>query len=404
MKILILSRERRYQRMVKELRKHDEVHYIFKNSQLKYRFVINRGDLHLPILFGFELAFTILAFLFTSFFLLTRNYDICLTDYKCVYLPNIFIFLKYPLNIINTCFIYDIRTIPVNHSDRDYVKIEKQFLRKLNFANAFYQGVTLITEEMKNYLEKKYFIFKVPIGIWESGVDLLKFYPIKKNMKLKINIGFEKNDFLCFYHGSITKKRGVVELVKAFSNKKIYEKNIKLLIIGTGDYYYELKFLISKYDLTDTVKLLNWVDYDRVPEFISIADLCIVPLPNIDWWKVSSPLKLMEYIACGKNILMSRIIAHTNVVGSTKGYFWVDNTIPKNFAQEIIKANDLFSYNPKLFSDNGITIRHKLLPSISWSSRVHSLRNFLSSVLDSNKKASMSIYNYFGKSKFRKPL
>ena len=107
------------------------------------------------------------------------------------------------------------------------------------------------------------------------------------------------------------------------------ENKIKLFLLGSGDSFDKICEIIRTYNLQDTVKLHGWVDYDQVPEFISIADLCIVPLPDIDWWRVSSPLKLMEYIACGKNILLTDMVAHTNVIGRNGNYFLIREPTPE---------------------------------------------------------------------------
>ena len=152
MKILIISeREDMYQRIVDELRKNHEVDHVFRST----KFQIDKGDYHLPRLFGFHRGFILLAYLFTSFLLLKKRYDVCMTDYVSIYFTNIFPVVKELTEMIKTSFIYDIRTIPVDYGEHVAKKVEKKFSRKLRFANRYYQGITVITDEMKNYLRAK---------------------------------------------------------------------------------------------------------------------------------------------------------------------------------------------------------------------------------------------------------
>ena len=377
MKILIVSEERRYARIVNELRKSNEVDYLFRSTKLK----IEKGDYHLPRLFGLHRGFILLVYLYTSFLLLIKRYDVCMTDYVGIYYTNIFPIIKHLTDIIKTSFIFDIRTIPVDYGEHVAKKVEKQFSRKLRFANRYYQGITVITDEMKHYLQRKYGSIEKPVGIWESGVDVNRFKPLEKNMILKVKQGFEEDDFVCFYHGAINSRRGVIELVESFRIVKPRESKIKLFILGSGDSYDKICEIIETYNLQDTVKLHGWVDYAQVPDFISIADLCIVPLPDIDWWRVSSPLKLMEYIACGKNILLTDMVAHTNVVGRNENYFWIREPKPEYFAEGIEESNRCYKNDPHFYYAKGMTEREKFVDKITWERRSIYLMDFITRMI-----------------------
>ncbi len=379
MKILFISQERRYERIVNELRISHEVDYIFKSSELRFE----KGDYHLPRLFGYNRGFILLAYLFTTFRLLTKSYDVCLTDYKSVYFTTVFPVFRKMTRLMKTRFIYDIRTIPVEYPEQDSEKVEKQFSRRLRFADSFYQGITVITEEMKNYLRERYLDFSVPVGVWESGVDITRFSPTNKNIRLKVELGFEESDFICFYHGSVSGRRGIIELVQAFRLIMPGQHGIKLFVLGSGEGCDKINEIISKAGLDGTVRLHDWVAYSSVPEFISIADLCIVPLPDIDWWRVSSPFKLMEYIACGKNILLTDMAAHKNAVDGAEEYFWVSEATPESFARGITEAYACFEKDADDFCRKGIAAREKFIDSIGWERRSHSLREYLSRITGS---------------------
>jgi glycosyltransferase involved in cell wall biosynthesis len=72
-----------------------------------------------------------------------------------------------------------------------------------------------------------------------------------------------------------------------------------------------------------------------VADYIASADVGIVPLPDIEWWRTSSPLKLMEYLAAGKPVIVSRIAAHTAVLGDCPCACYLDRVSPEAIADGV---------------------------------------------------------------------
>jgi glycosyltransferase involved in cell wall biosynthesis len=375
MKILFVVREPWYDEIVRELRKNNVVDYIFKSPA---KFKIEGGNYHIPKLFGLRRGYAILAYLITNYLLLTGKYDVCVTDYRSVYMPTFFPIIKCYTRLVKTSFIYDMRTVPVDYDMQQAEIIEKQFYKEVRFAGRYYQGITVITPEMKKYIQNKNTELNKQIGVWESGVDVERFRPFPKNMELKRKLGFCDNDFVCFYHGSLSNARGVIELVESFRFIKRHEQSIKLFILGRGESSEKLAEIVLEADLRDIVKIHDWVPYNEVPQYISMADLCVIPLPDIDWWRVSSPLKLMEYIACGKNILLTDMVAHTNAVGRNNNYFWLQEATAESIAEKIIESHKCYRDNPDIFLNKGLLERERLIDQITWEQRSNTLQEFLS--------------------------
>ena len=373
MKILFVSGQRRYTRIVQELRKKNCVHYVFVAPQWEKE----NGNYHIPRLFGRHIGYKFLSFIVVNYLLLTKNYDFCITDYVSGFLPFVSIMLSHFRLMSKTTFIHDLRTIPVDHPDHLAKRVEHRFFLQLRFANRFCHGITMITEEMRKHIEEKYLHLNKPVGIWESGVEVSRFRPSNKSIDLKRNLGFNDDDFLCFYHGDLTDRRGIIELVESFSIIKSHEPGIRFLLLGQGNVLEHIKEIIDAKGLSGFVKIHGWVDYAIVPEFISIADLCVVPLPDIDWWRVSSPLKLMEYIASGKNILMTHMTAHTNVVGNESNYFFLPEITPETLAEKTLEAYSCYISDPLLFQERGLEERERLRALISWENRSQKLEEFL---------------------------
>ena len=77
------------------------------------------------------------------------------------------------------------------------------------------------------------------------------------------------------------------------------------------------------------------VPYEEVSDYIRTANIGILPFPNITWWAVSSPIKLMEYLAIGLPVVATDIDAHRWVVDKTQGAILADNDEPVSLAESI---------------------------------------------------------------------
>ena len=84
--------------------------------------------------------------------------------------------------------------------------------------------------------------------------------------------------------------------------------------------------------------LLPVVPYAEVPKHIAIADICVVPLPDIDWWRVSSPLKVYEYLAMGKPVIMTNILPNREIVPNDEDEIFLPDIRPETIAEAIVHA------------------------------------------------------------------
>ena len=89
-------------------------------------------------------------------------------------------------------------------------------------------------------------------------------------------------------------------------------------------------------NLEENVIFTSGVPFEEVPNYIKTADLGIVPLPAIDWWNVSSPIKLKEYLAMQIPVIATDIPAHRLVVEKAGGTTLINNNDQANISQAIL--------------------------------------------------------------------
>jgi len=208
--------------------------------------------------------------------------------------------------------------LELHHGVEFESRIVKFILKITNFLN-FKHVVKLvaITHNVKNYYKKKFNIEKNKIIVSPSGssIDRLLISNFQKNTK-KLNIG---------YFGSLYKSRGVDIILKL---SKIDKEN-NYFIFGNLKQYRNIK--IKNYNHNLSIK--DYLPYKFIPENISKMDILLMPYQEkiaaagdvgniIDF---TSPLKLFDYMACGKIIISSNIKVLGEIVKEKKNIIFVRN-------------------------------------------------------------------------------
>ncbi len=284
-----------------------------------------------------------------------------------VFLNSINIFLMKKLNKLRNSFnlklIFDVRSLPVSSS---YLKkkIREWFLKKsLKFAADNFDGITYITDEMKHYCEKEYNLSNHRAAVWSSGVDTELFRPFDKP---------DSNDkFRLMYHGVVNKKRGIKNVIKALDKLRKYD--IEFFLLGSGKEILKLENLVRKLKLEKKVIFQKPVPYKEVAKYINTADIGILPLPEWPGWNTSSPIKLFEYLACGKPIVVTSIPAHKQVLNKERFVYWIPSSNPERIAETILE-----DYMNKVnFQELGEEASNFVLRNFTWEKQLSSFEKFL---------------------------
>jgi len=262
--------------------------------------------------------------------------------------------------------VLDIRTIPVTHS-RLRSPVENYFFGKsVRFAASDFDGITYVTEKIREYCKKKFKLPEHKSSIWTSGVNTRKFTPWRKK--------HGREAFTLIYHGSMTKNRGLDKLIRALVLLKSYD--IKILLLGSGKAMCYLKSLVSELKLEQKVFFAPPVSYEKVPEYINRADTGVLPFPDWKGWNTSSPIKLFEYLACGKPVIATKIPAHVNVLQGRDFVFWAEDGTPEKLADAIKRAYEKRDHYEELAKKSREFIKHRY----TWDIQAEKLGKFLEKI------------------------
>lgn len=145
---------------------------------------------------------------------------------------------------------------------------------------------------------------------------------------------------IIIYVGTLGKARKLEILIQAFSIVKKAKNNVMLLIVGQGDDENNLKKMAKELKIDRYVIFVGQVSQSIVPDFIDEADIGISPVPPLSFYKMSSPIKMFEYMGMGKPVIANEEIPeHKEVLKQSKGGILVP-FVPDAFADAMIDLLD----------------------------------------------------------------
>jgi glycosyltransferase involved in cell wall biosynthesis len=139
-------------------------------------------------------------------------------------------------------------------------------------------------------------------GIKAEKIDVIQNVPNEDLFKAQGNASPDKNDhFRVITHGSIIKRYGVQVLVRAIPAliKEIPE--LRVDVVGDGEYLQQIKELSSQLGISDYIRFTGRVSHEQVPVFIAGARIGVAPMVD----DVGVPNKVFEYFALGRPVVLS---------------------------------------------------------------------------------------------------
>ena len=273
-------------------------------------------------------------------------------------------------------FVMDVRTLAVDLPGNWRGRLrQKRFETSIRLAFRYFDGLTIITEKMRRDLQKQVNNFEKKTCVWSSGVDVKLFDP-DNVVDLREKLGF-KNRFVVMYHGVLSPNRGLLQAIEAIGMVKKSHPEVMLFILGKGSAQPELEEKVRKLGLESHVRIHPPVSFEEVPAYIMSAHAGILPFPDLDWWNTSSPIKLNEYLAMRKPVIVTDIAAHRAVLGKLECGFFVPDHQPHSLASGIKAVRAKAAELTKL----GEIARNMAIEHLTWEKQAQKIRVYFQNLL-----------------------
>jgi glycosyltransferase involved in cell wall biosynthesis len=178
---------------------------------------------------------------------------------------------------------------------------------------------------------------KTNVALIPNGVDADIFRPIPPSQYLIREFKISSHETVIAFCGHLTEEKGLDLLIEAAKIITKHNKAVKFLIIGEGPNRNKLEILVENYGLKNYFIFTGFLKTEVLIEYLSLADICVAPykpMPHYGVMKIETPLKVVQYMAMGKPVVMSRV-SEENVVSWSNGGMLIDPGDPKKLADAL---------------------------------------------------------------------
>lgn len=249
------------------------------------------------------------------------------------------------------------------------------FIEKSNIRNS--DTIIALNEGLRDYVislgappENTYII--------RAGIDHQRFNPEVRGDNIRELYNLRQDDIVLLFMGLLYSFSGLKEVAVELSRLK--NEKIKLLLVGDGDLFEELKRIRDENDLQNQIILTGRQPYNKIPEFIAASDICMLPAYKNSIMRDIVPIKMYEYMAIGKPVIATNLSGLVKEFGYHNGVIYTDNQ------QEVLyKAIEL--KESKSLNQLGDKARN-FVKELSWDKITKDFESILTKTVELKRKES----------------
>jgi len=227
-------------------------------------------------------------------------------------------------------------------------------------------GIVCVSEYMKNLAAR---IFKIPdseIQVIPHSVDTNRFFPAENAPLAKEKVGLTANNMVILTVRRLEYRMGIDNLIRAMVAIRRRIPQALLLIVGTGSQQENLRGLVSKLNLSQSVKFTGFVEDSRLPEYYRGADLFVLPTRELEGFG----LVTLEALASGVPVIGTPVGATAEILRGLDAGLLASDARPASIASAVIKFYERSSQRDVM----SLKCREYVLKKYTWDHVVKGYR------------------------------
>lgn len=165
--------------------------------------------------------------------------------------------------------------------------------------------IICVSDIAKRHLLKNWDVPSDKLVVLSNAVDVERFKPdAELGAHTRASLQLIDNPLIVFV-GSFYQWHDVVTLLRAFTNVLKTNSDARLILVGDGAEREKMMQLSKDLGLEHAVRFTGYVSHAEVSRYVNMADVAVVPVPNMTQEMWLSPMKLFEYMASGKAVVAS---------------------------------------------------------------------------------------------------
>lgn len=194
--------------------------------------------------------------------------------------------------------------------------------------------LVVVTPAFRDHLIANWGIPLEKISVVENGVETELFTPdgrdgIRRELRLD-----EK--FVVSYIGTLGMAHGLDTLLETAGQFQTERPEITFLLVGEGAEKEKLRSVAAKQGLKNLI-FIGQQRRELIPGIIRSSDVCLVLLKKSDIFKTVIPTKLLEFMSCGRPVIVAVDGQAREIVENAQAGLYVEPENAKALARAIMK-------------------------------------------------------------------
>jgi len=207
-------------------------------------------------------------------------------------------------------------------------------IEKFNIPRA--DKLVVVTSKLGETLQCDYGVPEDKIVVIPNGVNITLFKPMD-TMQARKHLKLPASNYFVVFVGDLVAWQGVDYLINSAPYVLKDCPETRFLIVGDGMMRQELVELARQSGVSDKIIFTGMIPYRDIPVYINAGDVCVAPFTAKRNEKIGlSPLKMYEYMACGKPVVASRI-SGLEVLEENNAGILVEPESPAELAQVVVR-------------------------------------------------------------------
>lgn len=254
--------------------------------------------------------------------------------------PDLFVVIAAPFKLFGKKFVYDQHDLCPELFDAKFGKGRGSLIRKalLLFERCSCRVADLVIVTNQSFYDiaiQRSSIQPDKVHIVRNGPDLDHFRLGAPRPELKDNAAF-----MALYIGDMGEQDGLDRLVKA-AHHIVHvrgRRDVLFVLLGDGPRRPDLKRLACSLGVEAHLRFHGWANDAEILAHLSTADVCLTPDPPLVINQLSTFVKIMEYMSCGRVTVSFDLLESRRTAGPAAIY--VEKDDPALFGDAILAILD----------------------------------------------------------------
>lgn len=210
---------------------------------------------------------------------------------------------------------------------------------------------------------------KFAIALTAVDFNLFKPLPEEEKTKTKKSLGIKEKEKTILFLGTLAPWKGADYLIKAIPEVLEKHPDTKIVFVGHGVSYNELKKKAEESKISENMLFLGAVNYFNLPPIINCADVCVSSFPKpetVGRETTARSISVLEFMSCGKPVILPKNPGFDEFIkdGINGVFFEPENT--RDLADKIIELLN----NKGARVEIGNNARKTIIESCSWKESI----------------------------------